>query len=119
MTSNLILSLLLLSFEDHFRFFMLLLSKYLNRSRNKFFDLNTVKVETVKNQSKVSNSDSATLSLVIVVPWLLLQTCDRVFLIESYLYSSFCFNISITVFISNNSERFLFNCSRGLPFSNF
>ena len=95
MTSNLILSLLLLSFEDHFRFFMLLLSKYLNRSRNKFFDLNTVKVETVKNQSKVSNSDSATLSLVIVVPWLLLQTCDRVFLIESYLYSSFCFNISL------------------------
>ena len=33
MTSNLILFLLALSFEDHFRFFMLFLSKYLNRNR--------------------------------------------------------------------------------------
>ena len=93
MTSNLILFLLVLSFEDHFRFFILFLSKQLNINRNKFFDLNTVeKEEAVKNQSKVSKSCSATLSLVIV-PWLLLQSFDRFFLIESYLYSSFCFNI--------------------------
>ena len=38
MTSNLILFLLVLSFEDHFRFFMLFLNKYLNINRNKFFD---------------------------------------------------------------------------------
>ena len=57
--------------------------------------MNTVKKEeAVKNQSKVSKSDSATLSLV-TVPWLLLQSFDRFFLIESYLYSSFCFNISL------------------------
>ena len=68
MTSNLILFLLVLSFEERFRFFMLFLSKYLNRNRNKFFDLNTVKKkEAVASQSKVSKSDSGTLSLVIVL----------------------------------------------------
>ena len=54
MTSNLILSLLVLSFEDHFRFFMLFLNKSLDINRKKFFDLNTVKKEkAVKSQSKV------------------------------------------------------------------
>ena len=91
MTSNLILFLLVISFEDHFGFFMLFLSKYLKRNRNEFFDLNTVKKEeAVKSHSEVSKSDSATLSLVIV-PWLLLQSFDRFFLIQSYLYSSFFF----------------------------
>ena len=33
MTSNLIIFLLVLSFEDHFRFFTLFLSKHLNRNR--------------------------------------------------------------------------------------
>ena len=52
MTSNLIILYhLVLSFEDHFRFFMLFLNKYLNINRNKFFDLNTVKKEkAVKSQ---------------------------------------------------------------------
>ena len=87
--SNLSFFLLVLGFEDHFRFFMLFLSKYLNRNRKKFFDLNTVKKEeAVKNQSKVSKSDSATLSVVIAL-WLYLQLFDRFFLIEFYLYSSF------------------------------
>ena len=45
MTSNLILFLLVLSFEDQFRFLMLFLNKYLNINRNTFFDLNTVKKE--------------------------------------------------------------------------
>ena len=85
MTSNLLLFFLILTFEDHFRIFMLFLSKYSNRNRNK--------VETVKNPSKVSKSDFATLSLVIA-QWLLLQSFDRFFLIESYLCSSFYFNIS-------------------------
>ena len=72
MTSNLILFLLVLGFEDQFRFLKLFLNKYLNRNRNTFFDLNTVKKQkALKSQSKVSKSDSATLSLVIV-PWLLL-----------------------------------------------
>ena len=54
MTSNLILSLLVLSFEDHFRFFMLFLNKSLDINRKKFFDLNTVKKEkAVKSQPKV------------------------------------------------------------------
>ena len=93
--SNLSFFVLVLGFEDHFRFFMLFLSKYLNRNRKKFFDLNTVKKEeAVKNQSKVSKSGSATLSLVIAL-WLYLQFFDRFFLIEFYLYSSFCFNISL------------------------
>ena len=93
--SNLSFFLLVLGFEDHFRFFMLFLSKYLNRNRKKFFDLNTVKKEeAVKNQSKVSKSGSATLSLVIAL-WLYLKFFDRFFLIEFYLYSSFCFNISL------------------------
>ena len=78
-----------------FWIFMLFLSKYLKRNRNKFFDLNTAKKEeAVKSHSEVSKSDSATLSLVIV-SWLLLQSFDRFFLIESYLYSSFFFNISL------------------------
>ena len=69
MTSNLILFLLVLSFEDHFRFVMLFLNKYLNINRNKFFD--TVKKEkAVKSQPKVSKSDSVTLPLV-KVQWLL------------------------------------------------
>ena len=68
MTSNPILFLLVLSFEDHFRFLMLFLNKYLNINRNKFFDLNTVKKEkAVKSQSKVSKSGSAT-SLLVTVP---------------------------------------------------
>ena len=72
MTSNLILFLLVLGFEDQFRFLKLFLNKYLNRNRNTFFDLNTVKKQkALKSQPKVSKSDSATLSLVIV-PWLLL-----------------------------------------------
>ena len=92
MTSNLILFLLVLSFEDSFRLFMLFLNKHLDINRNKFFDLNTVKKEkAVKSQSKVSKSDSATL-LFAIVPWL---SFDKFFLIESYLYSSFCFNISL------------------------
>ena len=57
--------------------------------------MNTVKKEkAVKNQSKVSKSGSATLPLVIA-PWLYFQFFDRFFLIEFYLYSSFCFNISL------------------------
>ena len=92
---KLIIFLLVLSFEDHFRFFILFLNKYLNINRNKVFDLNTVKKEkALKSQLKVSKSDYATLSLVIV-PWLLLQSFDRFFLIESYLHSSFSFNISL------------------------
>ena len=31
---------------------------------------------------------------LVIVPWLLLQSFNRFFLIECYLYSSFCFNIS-------------------------
>ena len=113
MTSNLILFLLALSFEDHFRFFMLFLSKYLNRNRKKFFDLNTVKKEeAVKNQSKVSKSDSATLSLV-TVPWLLLQSFDRFFLIESYLCSSFCFNISLQFLLATILKGFCLIAQEG------
>ena len=52
--------------EDHFRFLMLFLNKYLKISRIKIFDLNTKKKEkTVKSRSKSSESDSALLSLVI------------------------------------------------------
>ena len=91
MTSNLILFLLFLSFEDHFKFFMLLLNKYLNINRNTFIDWNSVKNEkAIKSQLKVSKSYSATLSLIIV-PWLLLQLFARFFRIESYLHSSFFF----------------------------
>ena len=83
MTLNLILFLLVLSFEDHFGPFMLFLNKYLNINKNKSFSLNTIEKEkAVKSQSKVSKSESATLSLVIV-SWLLLQYFDRLFLIES------------------------------------
>ena len=64
-----------------------------------FFDLNAVKKEKAeKSQSKVSKSGSATLSLVIV-PWLLLQSFNWFFLIESYLHSSFCFNISLQLLL--------------------
>ena len=84
MTSNLILLHLVLNFEDHFRFLIMFLNKYLNINRNKFFDLNTVEKEkAVKSQSKASKSNSATLPLVIV-PWLLLQSFDSFFLIKSY-----------------------------------
>ena len=106
MTSNLILFLFVLSFEDHFRFFKLFLNKYLNINKNKFFDLNTVKKEkAVRSQSKVSKSGSATLSLVIV-PWLLLQSFDRLFLIEFYLHSSFCFNISLQYLLATFLKGF-------------
>ena len=64
-----------------------------------FFDLNAVKKEkAVKSQSKVSKSGSATLSLVIA-PWLLLQSFNWFFFIESYLHSSFCFNISLQLLL--------------------
>ena len=116
MTSNLILFLLVLSFEDHFRFFMLFLKKYLNINRNKFFDSNTVKKEEpVKSQSKVSKSDSATLSLVIV-PWSLLQSFDRFFLIESYLHSSFCFNISLKFLLATFLKGFCLISQEGFGF---
>ena len=95
MTSNLILFLLVISFEDHFGFFILFLSKYLKRNRNEFFDLNTVKKEeAVKSHSEVSKSDSATLSLVIV-PWLLLQSFNRFFLFNLIYIHLFFFNISL------------------------
>ena len=113
MTSNFILFLLVLSFEDHFRFFISVLSKYLNRNRNKFFNLNTAKKEeAVKNQSKVSKSGSAILSLVIV-PWLPLQSFDRFFLIEPYLYSSFCFNISLKFLLVTILEDFCLIAQEG------
>ena len=95
MTSNLILLHLVLNFEDHFRFLIMFLNKYLNINQNKFFDLNTVEKEkAVKSQSKASKSNSATFPLVIV-PWLLLQSFDSFFLIKSYWHSSFYFNISL------------------------
>ena len=88
-------SLLVLSFKDHFRFLILFFNKCLYINRNKFFDLNTVKNQkAVKIQMKVGKSDSATWSFVLV-PWLLLQSFDMFLLIESYLHSSFCFNISL------------------------
>ena len=60
--------LLVLSFEDHFRFLMLFLNKHLNVTRIKVSDLNAlIKEKAVKNQSNVSKSYFATLSLVIVV----------------------------------------------------
>ena len=94
-SSDLIFFLLVLSFEDHFRFLILFFNKCLYINRNKFFDLNTVKKEkAVKIQTKVGKSDSATW-LFVIVPWLLLQSFDMFLLIESYLHSSFCFNISL------------------------
>ena len=116
MTSNLILLLLVLSFEEHLRFFMLFLNKYLNIDRNKLFDLNTVKKEkAVKSQSKVSKSDSATLSLV-TVPWLLLQSFDIFFLSESYLHSSFCFNISLQFLLATFLKGFCLIAQKGFGF---
>ena len=51
MTSNLFFVLLVLSFEDHFRFIMLYLNEYLKINRVKTFDLNIVKKEKlVKSQ---------------------------------------------------------------------
>ena len=59
MNSKLIFLLLVLVFEDHFRFLILFLNKYLNINRINIFDLNTVMIEkAVKNQSKVSNNYS-------------------------------------------------------------
>ena len=59
--SDLIFLLLVLSFEDHFRFFILFFNKCLYINRKKFFDLNTVKKEkAVKIETKVGKSDSAT-----------------------------------------------------------
>ena len=87
--------LLVLSFEDHLRFLILFFDKCLYINRNKFFDLNTVKKEeAVKIETKVGKSDSATW-LFVIVPWLLLESFDMLLLIESYLHSSFCFNISL------------------------
>ena len=95
---------------------MLSLNKYLNINRNKFFDSNTVKKEkAVKSQSKVSKSDSATLSLVIV-PWLLLQSFDSFFLIESVLHSSFCFNISLHLLLATFLEGFCLMAQEGFGF---
>ena len=86
---------------------LLFLNKYLNINRNRFFDLNTVKKEkAVKSQSKVSKSDSATLSLV-KVPWLILQSFDTFFLIESYLLSSVLSNYK---YISQSATRFSTVC---------
>ena len=48
----------------------------------------------VKSQSKASKSDSATMSLVIVL-WLLLQSFERFFLTVFHLQSYFCVNISV------------------------
>ena len=68
MTSKPSFLLLVLSFEDHFRFLMLFLNKHLNVTRIKVSDLNAlIKEKAVKNQSNVSKSYFATLSLVIVV----------------------------------------------------
>ena len=87
MTSKLIFLFLVLSFEDHFRFLMLFSNKYLNINKIKILNLNIVKKEkAVKSQLKVSKSDSATLSLVIV-SWSLLQ----LFLV--YLHSYFRFTL--------------------------
>ena len=57
--------LLVLRFEDHYRFLMLFLNKYLNINRIKSFDLNTVK-KAAESKSKVSKSDSEILPVVIV-----------------------------------------------------
>ena len=114
LTSNLILFLLVLSFEDHFKF-LLFLNKYLNINRNFFFDLNIVKEKKrqgVKSQSIVSKSDSTTLSLFIV-PWLLLQSFDRFFLIESYLHSSFWFNISLQFLLVTSLKGFYLIAQEG------
>ena len=54
LTSNLILFLLVLSFEDHFRF-LLFLNKYLNINRNNFFDLNIVKKEKTVSKKSVKS----------------------------------------------------------------
>ena len=64
MDSKLLFLLLVLIFEDHFRFLMLFLNKFLNLNRINIFDLNTVIIEkAVKNQSKFSNNYSC-----IIVP---------------------------------------------------
>ena len=84
MTTKRMFLLLVISFEDHFRFLILLISKYLHINKIKIFDLNTVKKEkAVRSQSKVSKRDSAPLGLVIV-SWLLLQSFDTFFLIFHY-----------------------------------
>ena len=102
MTSNLLLFLLILTFEGHFRIFMLFLSKYSSRKRN-------------RKKKKVSKSDFATLSLVIV-SWLLLQSFDRFFLIESYLCSSFCFNISLQFLLATILKGFCLIAQEGFGF---
>ena len=50
--------------------------------------------KAVKSQSKARKSDSATVSLVIVL-WLLLQSFERFFLTVFHLQSYFCVNISV------------------------
>ena len=97
-TSKLLLLILVLRFEDHFRYLILILNKYLYIYRIKIFYLNTVKKEkVVKSQSKVSKSDSSTLSLV--VSWLCLQSFDTFFLTKFHLHSYFCFNISLNLLL--------------------
>ena len=97
-TSKLLLLILVLRFEDHFRYLILILNKYLYKYRMKIFYLNTVKKEkAVKSQSKVSKSDSSTLSLV--VSWLRLQSFDTFFLTKFYLHLYFCFNISLNLLL--------------------
>ena len=101
--SNFIFLLLVLSFEDHFRFIMLYLSKYLKINRVKTFDLNIVKKKKI--QSKVSKIDFGTLSLVIVL-WLIQQSFGRFFPTKSHLHPYF-------------SESLLLNSLGGFWFSGF